>query len=207
MFDLFLSNDGNGFPNGDDKLQVDYENSIYVGDALGRKNDWSDCDLLFAQNCGLKYMSPEMFFTGKEEEERKCDNITDFRKPDINDINMNMNMTELIIMVGYPASGKTTYVNNYKDIFDKNGVEKYYVLHGDVLKTESKMKKRIKEGLNMGKSIVIDATNPSIKKRKTLIRCAYDINPDIFVKIIHIEDDIDVCMERNCCPKDCVLHV
>lgn len=36
--------------------------SFYVGDALGRKDDWSDVDKLFAEKIGVKYYSPEEFF-------------------------------------------------------------------------------------------------------------------------------------------------
>ena len=36
--------------------------SFYAGDALGRENDWSDSDKIFAINCGLKYISPEEIF-------------------------------------------------------------------------------------------------------------------------------------------------
>ena len=198
MFDLFISNDGKGFPDGSKKLEIDYENSIYVGDALGRKNDWSDCALLFAKNCGLKYMSPEMFFTGKEKDIKmpvQINNIP-FRTPEPGQLTGANNRTDLIIMVGYPASGKTTYANYFKDVII-DGKEKYMVLHGDILKTESKIKKGIKEALHAGKSIVIDATNPSAKKRNTFIEYAYKIKSDIFLKIIHIPDNIDICMERN----------
>lgn len=46
------------------------KNSFYVGDAAGRGNDidnnriadHSNCDLLFAENAGLKFYTPEMYF-------------------------------------------------------------------------------------------------------------------------------------------------
>lgn len=42
--------------------QVDMDNSFFVGDALGRKNDFSDSDKVFAQKLGLKCYSPEEIF-------------------------------------------------------------------------------------------------------------------------------------------------
>ena len=44
------------------KDNFDYKKSIYVGDALGRKKDWSDSDLQFAQNIGIPAKTPEEIF-------------------------------------------------------------------------------------------------------------------------------------------------
>lgn len=210
MFDLFINNDTDNSDNtnntGKTKSvnsvivnEIDYTNSLYVGDALGRRNDWSDCDLKYALNCGLNYKSPEEFYNIKDKEttiiKHPCEVIE---------------KQELVLMVGYPASGKTTYTKLYET---EKGTEtetktetktgtliennNYVVLHGDVLKTESKIKKNMKELLKLGKSIVIDATNPSKKKRKSFIDYSKNINPDIKTRIIHFTGDISECMERN----------
>uniref|UniRef100_A0A803LVS5 PARP-type domain-containing protein n=1 Tax=Chenopodium quinoa TaxID=63459 RepID=A0A803LVS5_CHEQI len=44
-------------------IPVDMDQSFYVGDAAGRKNDHSDADIKFAQGVGLKFYVPEEFFT------------------------------------------------------------------------------------------------------------------------------------------------
>ena len=36
--------------------------SLMVGDALGRRGDWSDCDRMFAEALGVAWKSPEDFF-------------------------------------------------------------------------------------------------------------------------------------------------
>ena len=41
---------------------IDKDNSFFVGDALGRKSDHSDCDKRFAENIGVKVYSPEEMF-------------------------------------------------------------------------------------------------------------------------------------------------
>lgn len=48
---------------------IDYEKSFFVGDAAGRdekkpfkKADHSDADLKFAQNVGIRFLTPEEFF-------------------------------------------------------------------------------------------------------------------------------------------------
>lgn len=45
--------------------EVDFENSFYCGDAAGRAGDHSNDDMLFAQNVGLKFLTPEMLFLGQ----------------------------------------------------------------------------------------------------------------------------------------------
>ncbi|KAI5954098.1 pnk1 [Candida margitis] len=41
---------------------IDYENSFYVGDAAGRKQDFSDSDFKFAENAKISFKTPEEFF-------------------------------------------------------------------------------------------------------------------------------------------------
>ncbi|KAG0679830.1 hypothetical protein C6P42_005431 [Pichia californica] len=41
---------------------ISLENSFFVGDAAGRKNDFSDSDLVFARALGLQHRVPEDFF-------------------------------------------------------------------------------------------------------------------------------------------------
>ena len=49
IFDLLLNN-----------KKWDKNKSFYVGDALGRKEDWSDVDKKFAENIDVKYYSPDV---------------------------------------------------------------------------------------------------------------------------------------------------
>ena len=46
--------------------QVDFESSFYCGDAAGRAGDHSNDDMLYAQNIGLKFLTPEMLFLGQK---------------------------------------------------------------------------------------------------------------------------------------------
>ncbi|KAI3900255.1 hypothetical protein MKW92_026918 [Papaver armeniacum] len=43
-------------------IPIDMDQSFYVGDAAGRKNDHSDADIKFAEAIGLKFYLPEDFF-------------------------------------------------------------------------------------------------------------------------------------------------
>ena len=46
--------------------RIDKDESFFVGDEAGRKNDTSDVDAEFAQNLGLKFYTPEMYFLDAE---------------------------------------------------------------------------------------------------------------------------------------------
>lgn len=55
MWDFFTSNCNGG-------VEVDMGESYYVGDAAGRKYDFSDSDKMFAENVGLPFKVPEDVF-------------------------------------------------------------------------------------------------------------------------------------------------
>ena len=97
------------------KLQA--KNQIYyIGDAFGRKNDFSDTDVKYALNCGFKFKTPEVFFRIKGSD--KSGNIT---YPQINYFDQSeqdelfgelekiikTHKKVLIITIGLPASGKS----------------------------------------------------------------------------------------------------
>jgi bifunctional polynucleotide phosphatase/kinase len=155
----------------------DFERSFFVGDALGREGDWSDSDRDFAINCGLKYFSPEEIFPFGEKEEKAID------VKELGD-------QEVVVMMGYPGSGKSTYAEKYF-----GDAEGYAVLHRDDLKTEAKVKKEVRRHLGEGNSVVVDATHPSVEKRKTFVDIAKE--HDVPIRIVHMTTSIEESMERN----------
>lgn len=127
---------------------INLEKSFFVGDAGGELGDFADTDKLFAQNIGFSFIPTNQFF-------RK-----DYVKSE---------ERELIIMVGFPASGKSTYA---KLILD-NHPDQYEIVSGDELKTEKKIIKKINEIIkNNNKNIIVDSTNVSKQKREPLIQLA-----------------------------------
>ena len=156
------------------KEGFNYDKSFYVGDAMGRHGDWSDSDKEFAINSGLTPKTPEEVFPFE-----KDDHV--IVKPHTG--------KEVVVLMGYPGSGKTTY-SKYFDEF-----ENYVVLHGDELKTEAKMKKALTQQLKLGKSVVIDATNPSIAKRDVFLNIAK--SNGYYTRIIHLSTSIEESMLRN----------
>lgn len=157
------------------KYTINKEESFFIGDALGRKSDYSDSDKIFAENIGIKYDSPENFFINKNE------------SFDIPIIQLSNNL-KIIIMVGFPGSGKTTIAQN----ISKN--EEYIHISGDIYKTTSKMKKEALKYINI-KSIIFDATHSSIKKRKELIEFGNKYNYEIVC--IHLTTSLDISYKRN----------
>lgn len=154
------------------KIKKNY--SFMCGDALGRKNDYADVDLKFAENINLTIKSPEEIFP--------------FEKKDIN-ISINKNIQEIIIMVGFPGAGKTTISKN---IFEPNN---YKIISGDLLKTSSKIIKECIKQIKNNNSIVIDATNSSIKKRAEFIKLAYEFN--LKIRCIYVNTSFEEALIRN----------
>lgn len=114
---------------------------LYVGDALGRLQDFSDSDKLFAENINAEIKSPEDFFGIISETIQ-----TSFQ-----------NQKELIVFVGMPGSGKSSYY--YKHLEDHVHIEQ------DKIGTRPKLLKELDKVLLTDKSIAIDSTNPKQENR------------------------------------------
>jgi bifunctional polynucleotide phosphatase/kinase len=160
----------------------DHDVSYFVGDALGRRGDWSDSDRVFAERVGFKTIkAPEDVFPYAKE-----DRVVPRVQP--------ATRQEIVIMIGYPGSGKSTIA---RDILGAAG---YEVLSGDELKTSAKMiktaEKIIKENDGKAKkSFVFDATNPSRKKRAEYIEFANKWK--LPVRCIHVATSQEESMARN----------
>lgn len=155
--------------------KVDFNKSFYVGDALGRQEDWSDVDKKFAENIGmLNILAPDDLFAIEKKEDKKL--ITQYKGQ------------EIIVLVGYPGSGKSTIANTFDP-------KKYKVISGDEHVTSKKMIRVSEEHLKNRFSVIYDATNPTVIKRKEYIDVAtkYNIN----IRCIDVKTDIIESMFRN----------
>jgi len=92
-------------------------------------------------------------------------------------------------MVGYPASGKSTYAK-----WLALQLSNCDILSGDVLKTAKKVESELKYKLNEGKNVIVDACNTSLKRRAPLIQQCRQRNITIYG--IYFRIPIDVCKER-----------
>jgi bifunctional polynucleotide phosphatase/kinase len=162
--------------------KIDKEHSFFVGDALGRKSDFSDSDKVFAENIGISCYSPEQVLRDKRpvlllpSEETK--ELICFKEK------------QIVIMMGYPGSGKTTIAQT----ICKNNTDVIYI-DGDTYKTSAKMIKTSLEYIKLNKSIIFDATNSSRKKRKEYVDLAKKYNYK--VACIHVSTPLDISYKRN----------
>ena len=99
-------------------------------------------------------------------------------------------MSEVVIMMGYPGSGKSTIAKKMCENPD------YIYVEGDVHKKSSKMIKVAQEYVKIGKSIIFDATNGSKKKRQEYVEFAKTIGYNC-IKCIHIATDLEEAYRRN----------
>jgi len=143
---------------------LDFKKSFFCGDAAGRKGDFSDTDYKFALNCMLNFKTPESFF--KNEKFKFTPPIYPNLDTLTNTTNFVPKINDIVIMVGFPASGKSTFANFLKSKFN------YSIINQDTLKTYTKCVDMAKLLMHNGKSIVIDATNPSKEIRKKWINLA-----------------------------------
>lgn len=142
-----------------------------VGDAGGAK-DWSSVDNDFAMNIGIQFFKPEEIFTFNEIKEFEGN----FENKD---------EKEIVIMIGMPGSGKSTFCNQK--------LPSYKLICGDTFKTQPKMIKEAKKYINTH-SIILDGTNGTVKKRKTYIDFANEYNRK--VKCIWIDTNLENSIEQ-----------
>ena len=174
------------------ELNGKVDKMFYVGDAAGRINDHSYADINFAYNAGIKFYTETEYFLGKKEkvkplcpkQEFKVNQISDMKKYDSNVI---------IIMQGFPACGKTTFIKDYVKHY-KISDEDYLHLSNDT-HTKSKLKKELKKGIKEEKLIFIDNTNAAKKNRKDI----FDIVNDDDYKVIgiHIMTSMEMAKALN----------
>ncbi|KAK2959373.1 putative Bifunctional polynucleotide phosphatase/kinase [Blattamonas nauphoetae] len=198
---------------------------FFVGDAAGRpkgagqldgKKDFSCSDRKFALNVGLPFHTPEEFFLGQPATKNfEIDGFDPLplmkntvlfpSRPDLCTPAPNPALIapagkegtgqELVLMVGSPASGKSTFTQKY---FVPRG---YVHVNRDTLKTKEKCLKLAKEALERGDSVVIDNTNPTKEARGEFIRLALNLNrtggKDINIRCFHFEFTFDMVKHFN----------
>ncbi|KAK8773485.1 polynucleotide kinase 3'-phosphatase [Amblyomma americanum] len=180
-----LEAEGNG------GIPVKLEESFYVGDAAGRpanwepkrKKDFSCSDRLFALNIGIAFYTPEEFFLKRPAAKFELPAFDPRQVPDLplaevvattgpnrskflNGDDLSAGHTEVVVLVGYPASGKSHFAKEYL-------VPKQYVhINRDMLKSWQKCVEECEKALERDRSAVIDNTNPDPESRKRFIDIA-----------------------------------
>jgi len=168
---------------------IDKENSFFVGDAAGRPKDWqkgkkkdhSCSDRKFAANVGVRFYTPEEYFLGMKAFSRfdwgsinPKTLLSSAQNLDVKQFeDITSKETELVILVGFPASGKSTFAKRY---LESKG---YVVVNRDTLKTQEKCEKTVHEALKAKKSVAVDNTNPSKEARQAYVKIAKTYNTPV----------------------------
>ena len=147
------------------------EKAYYVGDAAGRPGDWSDKDKVFATRLGTKFFCPEQVFPLEKQEARPPLEPSDKK--------------EVVIMVGYPGSGKSTIAKELKT---------YHRVDGDALKSVPAMLKDAEKHI-AAQSVVFDSTTGTKEKREKFVKFAQ--KHDLPVRVVWVQTPIEVAMDRS----------
>jgi len=202
--------------NGD--LKINLKDCIYVGDAAGRKGDHSDVDIKYAINIGVTFMTPEEFFEDSKDfpfdslkENLKGFNPREYMESElIKEIHQNNQDSwknieritkggkSVLMMIGSPASGKSSLAKLIKDRLDPTLT---IILSLDTEKTKDKLKKALincvhKDNLECT-NVIIDATNGTKKARQEWIDAIKKTNPDVNIFGIFMNVDKNVVMHFN----------
>ena len=173
------------------KFTYDENQSFFCGDAAGRENDFSDVDLKFALNCKLIFKLPEEIFKlNNSLNQKKSLTYPILPQKYINTFKFIGKQREMLIMIGFPASGKSSIS---KRIQRKNIDANYIIINRDTLKTMAKCEKICEEHIKNNKSVIIDNTNPNKESRKKFIDIAKKYNYKIRAIIVD-------------CPKNLAMH-
>ena len=185
-----------------EKYCFDINSSFFCGDAAGRENDFSDSDLKFAKNCGLRFVLPEKIFKNEYVNlptkyvnlPTKYVNLptkyVNLPTKYVKTLKFKPKQKEMLIFVGFPASGKSSIS---KQIQRKN--PSYKIINRDTLKTIKKCEKTTEEEIKKGYSIIIDNTNPTKENRNIFIKIAKKYKYSI--RCIEIDCSKELAMHNN----------
>lgn len=146
-----------------------YDDAFFVGDAAGRQGDFSASDYKFALNLNIPFYTPEEYFLGHKKYKRPPIFNPHNLKGKMRVPSLRPSTNEVILFVGAPGSGKTTFYKKYLEPL------KYEHLNLDKIKTRSKLIKQYKQLLG-NKPIVIDETSAKLDIRQQYINIAKEYN-------------------------------
>jgi bifunctional polynucleotide phosphatase/kinase len=204
---------------------VDMTQSFYVGDAAGRppssrkQRDFSDSDRKFALNVGVSFYTPEMYFDGSTESVESlplsgldprtlltsehivgtadCNSILrrivspgDVAEYLISIRDKPRSQT-LVLLVGFPASGKTTFARRH---LISHGFE---WINQDNLKTAAKCLKTARDHLAVGRSVVVDMTNPKATTRAAYTELARNCGKPVCVVALVMQTSREIAEHLN----------
>jgi len=152
-------------------VDIDYGSSFYVGDAAGRPRDHSSVDRKLAENAGIRFYVPEEYFNNRPQQlpplkgfhPRTLPAHLPLFAPSSSPLLPSPPVPEIILFVGPPSAGKTTFFRKHFTPF------KYQHVNQDTLKTKTKCLQMVEQAIRDGQGAVVDNTNRDKKTRKDYI--------------------------------------
>lgn len=142
---------------------LDMDHSIFVGDAGGRKDDFSCSDRNLAANVGIPFKTPEEFFLNEEPQPytRSFDplNYLNYEESGPPFLFKPFDGQEIALFVGSPGAGKSTFFHRYLEPLG------YVRVNQDILRSRERCLEAASMALKEGKSVAIDNTNPDQEVR------------------------------------------
>lgn len=188
------------FPKILENIKMDRKYSFYCGDSAGRENDIGDHDVKFAYNLMIKFETPEKTFLNKRDSKGKIEYPFDLTYSKLGNnqnykfVHNNLNLPEMIIMVGLPGSGKSYIAKKIYDEFLLSN-KRIVIVSLEIIKTKSKMNNLIDDSIKNGSSIIIDNTNIDMKSRSELID--HVKNTKYYIRAIYMSTSLDRCIHNN----------
>uniref|UniRef100_A0A8P4GTA3 PNK FHA domain-containing protein n=1 Tax=Dicentrarchus labrax TaxID=13489 RepID=A0A8P4GTA3_DICLA len=133
-----------------DGVTVDHKQSFYVGDAAGRPENWAPGKKKKDFSCSDRL--------------RKIDSTAKLYDPP--SASLTSSQTEVIVAVGFPASGKSTFFHTH--IIPKG----YVYVNRDTLGSWQSCVSACERALKEGRSVAVDNTNPEPESRKRYVDVA-----------------------------------
>ncbi|WVW80807.1 polynucleotide kinase 3'-phosphatase [Kwoniella bestiolae CBS 10118] len=186
-------------------LEIDIENSVFIGDAAGRaakgpqRKDHGDTDYKFALNVGLKFVTPEEHFL-KHPRPHFPEPPNGFRPAKLGNLASLPHIVpshtpitrpalEIVIFVGPPASGKSSFFRKH---FASEGYEH---INQDLLGSRDKCLRVAEQFLAGGTKVVVDNTNRNRETRAHWVRLAGKLN--VPIRLFHFLCPLELAKHNN----------
>ena len=141
---------------------------LFCGDAVGREGDFSDSDARFAYNLRIPITTPDEYFLNKEifYSIPPALSIGKHKK-----IKIDKSCNHVLLMCGYPASGKSHFVNTF--------CADYIVISQDKCKSLKKTQTMFLDSIGKG-FMVVDNTFPNKKSREWFVEMTLKNNIPVY---------------------------
>lgn len=170
MFDAFMENNG------------PLQEIFYVGDAAGRKGDFSASDAQFAHNCDIPFYTPEQFFINQKD---PIPSVPRLIPPKPVHLGCGIPKQTVVILVGAPSCGKSTLAAVFAERYPGT-----IIINNDTTGNAAKSIRLFKQALKENTPrIVIDNTNTTVVNRAIYVEAAKDNEYKVYAITIDLSKE------------------